>query len=300
MISPLLAIPIAILGVGVISYGAYPEWCKQILARVIPNLSGYDNIGSIVIRPVNCDVGIYFDDRQIFPKEEDNHPFLFKVINTGESKIVRAKLQFEVIGVDSRDLIETNRIFEEVTINKHDEAHILTEIRGDGKSYSTIPLSNVGELTLDAIPAHSQSATEFELPKPVKAAFSVFMIADSYRKFVARENNPKMEALKQWAMNGGGFDKLQEIQDDFRYDDWHKMPDLKIKINYETTENEKVTMWVVIKSIYLLSLPPMWWPGEDGRTLKGGAGILSYENPNEPSQGHYNAWERQKGEMASK
>lgn len=250
---------------------------------------------ALVVRPIEHDASIKFDDTRLLPSEEKSRPFSFKAVNLGSSKITHVKLNFELVDVDVRHILESSKVFEDLKINKYNEAWILTEAKETGNSHGMVSLSSTGELIIDAIPAHGQLEIEFELPNTVKSALSIFMISDSYQKAESREDSPKFDALKEWTLSNGDLDRLREIQDEFRYDDWREMPDLSIQASYKSAENTEITQSIMIKSIYLFALPAMWWPKEDTRTLNGGAGILSYQNPNQPDKGYYNAWERRKG-----
>ena len=133
------------------------------------------------------------------PKEEKLRLFLFSIISLGESKITHANLQFEVADVDVRDIIGSTDVFKDVKMNKYGEAWVTTEATQSGNSHALIPLSNKGELIIDAIPARGGPATEFDLPKAVKSTLSIFMIVDSYRNFAARwkllRNGPWLAAI---------------------------------------------------------------------------------------------------------
>ncbi|MCF8719274.1 hypothetical protein [Nitrospina gracilis] len=285
-----LAVPLYFLSLGLFLFWLQPFVSSETDSQTIPPL---------VIRPVSHDVGIHFGEGELLAKEENNL-YLFRALNKGPSNLTNIRLQFELVDVDVRRLLEQSDVFEGLKINKYNEARLTTKIRNDGQASRSISiyLSNTGERKVDVIPSQNLNGVEFELPNYIKSALSILMLTRAEK---LRETDPRHDATTQWALNGGDLNQLQEIQDDHRFDYFVKMPDLRIHATYDTDEKKNVSQTIVIESIYYAPARPMWWPdtnsGGEARFFLGGFGILSYENLNQPDQGHFNGWKKRQKEM---
>ena len=96
--------PLILIGLGVIAIIGGGVWYYITVER------SASDVASIVIRPAKHDVLIRFEDASFILKETEHNQFLIQVSNISDTDATRVQINFEVIGLDLKTLIDSGKL----------------------------------------------------------------------------------------------------------------------------------------------------------------------------------------------
>lgn len=268
----------------------------QEAAQAAPTVSATHGGPIVRIRTEPVDANISWQDAQLFPANADHgSPFFVRLKNIGADKAIDAEVRFSVATSFDEVFAEmqASQIFPAAERNGNELRLPLTYVLNKPTMTFSIGFSG-DDLVRRTIAIESDGAWRFEYPAVVKNVLSILALSRAFvigRGQMDGSDNPFLGK----PLTEANQRSLEEYLRRKMADSNIPLPDVTVSVRYFDRAGKAFNLSETIRSIYRVTAPPFWyWEDERKEKLvfKGGFGILSFEDRENPDNGLYNEAKR--------
>ncbi len=249
------------------------------------------------LAPAIVDQQIRWPDKSINPNGD---PFQLKLRNIGDGRAIDIQLTFTATldGSEVKSELAKSELF--VGYSVKEKTVLLPLSKGTSWSSTEVLIVDDGVRRKDVLETSGDGQFwVVDYPNALKSMLSVWVMCKSYEaEAYDRTHTPKFGELESViaASHAGDNSKLRQWTVERQKRNTIRLPDITVTAKYYDLARKVHTTSFIIRSMINMLSNAMWVieaPNSANSYLKGPAGMLSYEDQDNPTDGYFNVAKRE-------